>query len=109
MTCTMRGRYRRSGRCTGRDMGIKAVGFDLGETLVHYGDAPLNWKSLYEDALCQVGAACGIEPTSAQVQSAAAILEEYNTRIHPRTAEVAAGVIFARVLAGWGLPTERHL
>jgi putative hydrolase of the HAD superfamily len=36
-------------------------------------------------------------------------LEEYNTRINPRTAEVSSDVIIGRVLESWGLSASQHL
>ena len=40
-------------------MNIKAIGFDIGQTLVDY-NAPLSWKPLFPDALHKVIHACNI-------------------------------------------------
>ena len=39
------------------------MGFDLGRTLVGYGDIPLSWQLLYRDALREVAVACGVDAT----------------------------------------------
>lgn len=79
----------------------RAIGFDLGETLLTYAHAPLNWASLYREALTHVAAALGVRPTDAQIADAEAVLASFNTRLNPRIQEVDAAVIFSRLLAGW--------
>ena len=81
--------------------GVRAIGFDLGETLLFYDGAPLSWKTLYPDALRFVAARCGWTVGAEQVERAAEVLETYNTRIHPRTTEVDSAEVFDRVLACW--------
>ena len=83
----------------------KAIGFDLGETLIHYAGLPLNWQSLYGQALKRVAEACGHPITEADITLGEAILGRYNTRLHPRLHEVRADRIFGEVLAAWDLPT----
>lgn len=77
---------------------IKAIGFDVGHTLVHYKN-PLNWKDAYPNALMQVAAACGFR--DAPLQPAIDVLLRYNTREFPRTDEVSADVIFGEILDQW--------
>ena len=84
---------------------LKAIGFDLGETLIHYAGLPLNWQSLYGQALKRVAEACGHPITEADIRVGEAILGRYNTRLHPRLHEVRADRIFGEVLAAWDLPT----
>ncbi len=81
---------------------IRAVGFDLGDTLLFYRDIPLSWVSLYPDAPRSVAARCGCSPTPEQLVSAAEILGRYNTRLVPRTHEVPAAEIFRPILQLWG-------
>lgn len=38
---------------------IKAIGFDVGHTLINYRN-PLNWRALYRPALEQAARGCGI-------------------------------------------------
>ena len=82
----------------------KAVAFDLGETLIYYMGLPLNWQSLYGQALVRVAEACGHPVTEADIGLGEAILGRYNTRLHPRLQEVTADRILGEVLAAWGLP-----
>lgn len=88
---------------------IRAVGFDLGDTLLYYADTPLDWSSSYGDALAAVARACGTSPAPAQVSAACQILLGYNSRVHPRTIEVNADEIFSRVLRSWSLPIPDYL
>lgn len=80
---------------------IRAVGFDLGETLVTYAEAPLNWASLYRPALQRVASALQLQPSTEQFGSAEKILMRFNTRLNPRTDEVSAQTIFTEALATW--------
>ena len=77
--------------------------FDIGETLIDYGNPP-SWSSLYRPALERAGRACGLELSEEDFTSAAAILRQYNTRLHPRTKEVSADEIFREILEGWRRP-----
>jgi putative hydrolase of the HAD superfamily len=92
-----------------REGTMKAIGFDLGETLVFYHGTPLSWSSAYRDALDGVATRCGISPTPEQVLSATCILEHYNTRLHPRTTEVDCDEVFGRILEAWGLRGQEYL
>src|ERR1700733_998909 len=82
---------------------IRAIGFDLGETLLFYRDTPLNWASCYPAALACVAAAGGAKPRDEELAAAAGILSRYNTRIVPRTDEVPAEVILSAVLGVLGV------
>jgi putative hydrolase of the HAD superfamily len=86
--------------------GIRAIGFDLGETLLTYRDTPPSWASRYHAALSDVATACAFSPTDVQFADAEAILGGYNTRINPRTEEVPARQIFRRVLEAWRCSPE---
>jgi putative hydrolase of the HAD superfamily len=81
-----------------------AIGFDRGDTLLTYTNTPLNWAALYPAALGSVARRLKAAPTPAQLNDAGHILARYNTRLHPRTREIAAGEIFREVLAAWRLP-----
>jgi putative hydrolase of the HAD superfamily len=87
---------------------IRAIGFDLGETLLTYRDTPPSWASCYHASLSAVAEACDSSPTDIQFAEAETILAGYNTRINPRTEEVPAEQIFRRVLEAWRLSPE-HL
>ena len=84
-------------------MEIRAVGFDIGHTLVGY-EHPLNWKALYEPALRAVLQACGFPVCEESLERAADILAKYNTREHPRVHEVGSEVIFREIFDAWAQP-----
>jgi len=86
--------------------GIRAVGFDLGETLLTYRDTPLSWVSLYRAALTSVAGVCNSSPIEEQFLAAEAILVEYNTRLNPRIKEIPAEEIFRHILNEWQLPSD---
>lgn len=88
---------------------VKAVGFDLGDTLLFYRGIPLSWESLYAQALSSVAKACGTAPTAEQLLAAEAILRRYNTRLFPRALEVRADDIFYEVLSAWHLNTVTNI
>lgn len=83
-------------------MGVKAIGFDIGHTLIQYNN-PLNWASLYPEALNRVFEECKFPCSDAKVSSAISILTKYNTRVTYRETEVCADVIFAEILDAWHL------
>jgi putative hydrolase of the HAD superfamily len=85
-----------------------AVGFDLGETLIHFQGIPLSWRDEYPAALTKVGTACALTVTPEHIAIAVPVLERYNTRLYPRTTEVAARTIFTEVLTAWELTDARH-
>ena len=88
---------------------FRAIGFDIGDTLLFYADTPLDWSSHYNDALAAVARACAVSPTAPQVATACQILRHYNTRIRPRTEEIAADDIFSEILSAWSLAAADHL
>ena len=90
-------------------MPVAAIGIDLGETLIHYGNAPLSWQSLYPAALRSVAAACGRHLSDEQIVRGASVLEHYDTRLRPRTEEVTAEEIFGRLLDAWRWPASVSL
>jgi putative hydrolase of the HAD superfamily len=90
-------------------MTIRAIGFDLGETLIFYRDTPLSWASLYRKALERVASSCGVSPSDAQFSSAEQILANYNTRLVPRTREIPADEILSLVVCCWGCQHTSNL
>jgi len=81
-------------------MPIKAVAFDVGQTLIHYKN-PLNWQALYSPALKQVMDACNFAHSLEADAEAQAILTKYNTRVNYREYEVASDTIFSEILHSW--------
>jgi putative hydrolase of the HAD superfamily len=86
-------------------MGVAAVGFDLGETLLTYADTPLSWVPLYGAALERVAKEWAITLTPDQIARATEILNHYNTRLRPRLEEVSGERIFREILRAWNLGT----
>lgn len=81
-------------------MGIKAIAFDAGETLIFYNEA-LNWQDLYSPAIRQVMTACNMAYTTDADEVAQRILSKYNTRVNFREHEVSSDTIFSEILKSW--------
>lgn len=88
---------------------IRAIGFDIGETLIFYRDTPMDWTARYPDALGAVAAALNFSPSTAQLADAQKILLQYNTRATPRTQEVSSEKIFSKCLGSWGLSSSINI
>lgn len=84
---------------------IKAIGFDVGHTLIKY-DNPLNWSSLYRPALEKAVKGCNLKLTESRIISAIDILTKYNTRINYREVEVISDQIFTEILHSWNSSTK---
>lgn len=78
---------------------IKAVIFDIGQTLVHY-PFPLNWSALYRPAFEHIAKEYGLEIKEAEYEYIGNVLAKYNTRINPRETEVSSTQIFTEILSG---------
>lgn len=76
---------------------IKAVIFDIGETLVTY-DKPLNWSKLYRPALEKMANDCNLNFSENDYKNAIEVLTKYNTRINPRGREVSSNTIFGEMI-----------
>ncbi len=88
---------------------VKAIGFDLGNTLLSYGNTPLSWQSRYKEALNLVANNCGLMINKELLSEGERILTKYNTRLNEREEEVTADRIFGELLGQWGLPKQRYL
>ena len=76
---------------------IKAVIFDIGETLVRY-NKPLNWSKLYRPALEKIANDCNLNFSENDYKNAIQVLTKYNTRINPREREVSSDTIFGEMI-----------
>lgn len=88
---------------------MKAIAFDLGDTLVEYEGMPLNWEAHYAEALAELASFLRITPSTTQIERGCEILRRYNTRLHPRTTEAAFADILVELQAGLnhrGMVTE---
>ena len=86
-------------------MRIKAVVFDIGQTLVHY-PIPLNWSALYRPAFEHIEQKLGLNLSEEAYEHIGKTLAKYNTRINPREKEVSSDLIFSEILEGTGIPEE---
>ncbi|AIQ19069.1 hypothetical protein H70357_21925 [Paenibacillus sp. FSL H7-0357] len=85
---------------------MKAVGFDLGDTLIYYDNVPLNWRNLYRSALIKIAQDLNLQFSNEIIHNAEIVLSRYNTRINPREHEVNDIEIFDEILTVWGLSDE---
>jgi putative hydrolase of the HAD superfamily len=87
----------------------KAIGFDLGETLLRYDGVGMSWVPKYREAIRAAAAACDRSPGEVETDRAIAVLERYNTRLAPRTREVTECQIFDEVTTALGFePGDRR-
>lgn len=77
---------------------MKAIAFDLGDTLVEYEGLPLSWVEHYPEALGQLAAFWGVTADSKQISHACDVLRKYNTRLNPRIVEYPFAVIMEELL-----------
>ncbi|MBD5104402.1 MAG: HAD family hydrolase [Ruminococcaceae bacterium] len=87
--------------------GIKAVGFDVGHTLIKYKN-PLNWQGLYRSGLEHAAAASGVALSEDMILSATEVLLKYNTRVNYREWETTSDNIFNEILTRWGIQTDLY-
>jgi len=85
---------------------MKAIVFDLGDTLVEYEGVPLSWEAHYPEALGSLAGFLGVAVDSDQIAGASAVLRRYNTRIHPREEEIPFKVILTEILQYFAVPVE---
>lgn len=77
---------------------VRAVIFDIGETLVKY-DKPLNWSKLYRPALEKMVSENNITFSEDDYQNVISILTKYNTRVNPRKKEISSNEIFTEIIS----------
>ena len=85
---------------------IKAIVFDIGQTLTYY-PIPLNWSKLYRPAFETVSNKLGIAISEEEYEHIGKVLTRYNARITPREIEVSSDEIFAEILEGTRI--DRHM
>ena len=76
---------------------MKAIVFDIGQTLTYY-PVPLNWSKLYRPAFGSVAEKLGIQFTEEEYTHFGEVLTKYNTRINPRDMEYSSDTIFTEIL-----------
>lgn len=83
---------------------IRAVGFDLGGTLIEYEGVPLDWQQEYPTALTAVASLWTDCLPAPQLEAGTAVLRRFNTRLTPRACEVDHTVIFGELLTAMNAP-----
>jgi putative hydrolase of the HAD superfamily len=78
---------------------MKAVVFDLGDTLVEYEGLPPSWEDHYDSALAALAESAGCDVCDETLVAARGILRNYNTRLNPRTREVPFSLILVDLMA----------
>ena len=78
-------------------MKIKAICFDLGETLIFSGH-PLSWSSHYRNALEKGFLTINRTPSDKDFLDCIKILTKYNTRENPRETEINSNIIFEEIM-----------
>lgn len=86
-------------------MKIKAVIFDIGQTLVYY-PIPLNWSALYRPVFESIAKKYNLNITENEYAHISKTLTKYNTRINPREIEVSSNIIFSEILNGTNIPLK---
>lgn len=76
---------------------IRAVGFDLGDTLIEYEGVPLNWSMYYCDALKLAFGKIDRIYANDVYRACESVLLKYNTRVNPRDVEYSAAQIFGEI------------
>ena len=87
---------------TATPIAAAAIGFDLGETLYHYRDAPLSWIELGRPALDKVYLACGVDRSKADIAAHHQSVPSYSEYLRARIERTSAADIVAGVLARIG-------
>jgi putative hydrolase of the HAD superfamily len=78
-------------------MKIKAVCFDLGDTLV-YSENQLSWTNNYKNALEKGFSSINKKLSEDEYNNCIEILKKYNTRINPREYEISSEKIFNEIM-----------
>lgn len=86
-------------------MEVRAIVFDIGQTLVHY-PFPLNWSELYRPAFESITKEYNLTIKEAEYEHIGNVLTKYNTRINPRETEVSSTKIFTEILDGTAIPNS---
>jgi len=78
-------------------MKIKAICFDLGDTLI-CSENQLSWTNNYKNALEKGFNSINKKPKEDEYNNCIEILKKYNTRINPREYEISSSQIFNEIM-----------
>lgn len=82
-------------------MGIRAVVFDLGGTLMEYKNMPYVWFDYYEEAFSSINKKLGLGLSEEQLARSLDILKSYNPGVNYREVDYPPEKIFGDVTADW--------
>jgi FMN phosphatase YigB (HAD superfamily) len=85
----------------GSPITVAAVGFDLGETLYHYRDAPMRWLEQGRPAIERIVDACGVDRSKDRLAAGAERPASYGTQIRERIGRVLGSEVMADVLGAF--------
>jgi putative hydrolase of the HAD superfamily len=87
---------------------VVAVGFDLGETLYHYGDTPLGWLEALRPGLEAVATTLGLGD-DADIDGATAVVAELDSGDGPGLAECDICDVMVQILQRMGGDAGEHV
>lgn len=73
---------------------MKAIGFDMGDTLLCYEGIPLSWVDHYKPAFKSAAKVLETEISCEALKIVDDVFSKYNTRIYPRENEISSDSIF---------------
>lgn len=87
-------------------MGIKAVVFDIGGTLMEYRNMPNVWIDYYKTGFEFVREKLGLNISDSDIEKSVEVLKSYNPRVKYREEDISPKVIFGDVCTHWKCPFE---
>lgn len=87
-------------------MGIKAVVFDIGGTLMEYRNMPNVWIDYYKTGFEFVREKLGLNISDSDIEKSVEVLKSYNPRVKYREEDIPPEVIFGDACAYWECPFD---
>lgn len=87
-------------------MGIKAVVFDIGGTLMEYRNMPNVWIDYYKTGFEFVREKLGLNISDSDIEKSVEVLKSYNPRVKYREEDIPPEVIFGDACAYWKCPFD---
>ncbi len=87
---------------------IKAIAFDLGNTLVS-SPFPLSWQGFYREAITTFLRSIELDVNDNGLSNGESILAKYNTRINPRDYEIDYNLVFREMFDAFGIKDRSRI
>lgn len=87
-------------------MGIKAVVFDIGGTLMEYRNMPNVWIDYYKTGFEFVREKLGLNISDSDIEKSVEVLKSYNPRVKYREEDIPPEVIFGDTCGQWKCPFD---